>query len=353
MENEYQLTHGTEENNADLSHLSFDDEDEIYDSPEFQATEPEEEEIGQYYEEESTEEPSLIARLLRDKGIQDPSKIKFADDDDNLQDVDWNDLSLEEQYNILSSQPSEETPSPEDFLTEDEINFLNVLRQNNLTPEQYLQAVVQEQLANQEPPEPVYEIDSLTDDELFIGDLQIRTPDITDEELLDALNKAKENPELFNKQVNGLRKEYKALEDQNREEQQLLAQEQNQAQYQEFQESIYEGIDSINSFGEIDIELSDDDKNEIADFILTPNQNTGISKLQESLADPKTLSQIAWFLLKGQDTIDGLIQYFTKEISKVRETYQGKGQKPAPKVVITKPQQKSQSRKVSSIDDLD
>ena len=101
MENEYQLTHGTEENNADLSHLSFDDEDEIYDSPEFQATEPEEEEIGQYYEEEeSTEEPSLIARLLRDKGIQDPSKIKFADDDDNLQDVDWNDLSLEEQYNM-------------------------------------------------------------------------------------------------------------------------------------------------------------------------------------------------------------------------------------------------------------
>jgi hypothetical protein len=56
-------------------------------------------------------------------------------------------------------------------------------------------------------------VDSISDDELFMGDLKLRTPDITDEELLNALDAAKANPELFEKQIQGLRTEYKGLED--------------------------------------------------------------------------------------------------------------------------------------------
>ena len=47
--------------------------------------------------------------------------------------------------------------------------------------------------------------------------------------------------------------------------------------------------------------------------------------MQKALADPTVLAHVAWFLLKGSDTIDGLVQYFTKEITKVRENSFKKG----------------------------
>ncbi len=352
MENEYQLTHGIEENNADLSHLSFDDEDDIM----YEAQEGYQEEITQPSQKQEEEEyqPSVLEMVLQSKGISDPSKIKFADDDDNIIERSWDDLSAEEQYNILTSQlPQEEEEGIESQpdLTDDEVEFLNYLRQNNLSPQEYFNQVIQE---NQTIVEPQYEIDSLTDDELFMGDLQIRTPDITDEELLDALNKAKENPELFAKQIQGLRAEYKDLEDQNREEQALLQQEQDQASYQQFQEDIFEGIDSLGTLGEIDIELSDEDKEELATFILQPDQ-TGITEMQKALADPTVLAHVAWFLLKGSDTIDGLVQYFTKEITKVRENSFKKGQEQTKPNVYVKPKNNNKqiTKPVSSIDDLD
>jgi hypothetical protein len=37
------------------------------------------------------------------------------------------------------------------------------------------------------------------------------------------------------------------------------------------------------------------------------------------LANPEVLTKVAWFLLKGEDTVDGIIKYFTKEITNVRE----------------------------------
>lgn len=354
--NDYQLTHGIEENNADLASLSFDDEEDPQ-TEEFQAPEEPEDYYGQEPYQGTQEEDSVLDRVLRSKGITDSTKIKFADENDNIIERDWNDLSAEEQYNILTSQTSdiqeedyEEAEEPN--LSDEEISFLNYLRTNNLSPSEYLNYVVQQ---SAQPVEPDYEIDQLSDDELFIGDLQIRTPDITDDELLDALQKAKENPELFNKQIQGLRQEYKDLEDQNREEQAILQQEQDQASYQQFQEEIFEGIDSLNTLGEIDIELSDEDKEELATFILQPDQ-AGVTELQKVLADPATLAQVAWFLLKGSDTIDGLVQYFTKEITKVRENSFKKGQeqKQKPAVYIKQKNEPSRnSRAVTSIDDLD
>ena len=43
-------------------------------------------------------------------------------------------------------------------------------------------------------------------------DMQARMPDMTDEELMEALETAKQNETLYQKQVNGIRNEYKQLE---------------------------------------------------------------------------------------------------------------------------------------------
>jgi len=65
----------------------------------------------------------------------------------------------------------------------------------------------------------------MTDEDLYMADLKLRTPDITDEELLSALDTAKSNEQLFAKQVAGLRQEYKELEESNREEEYAISQE--------------------------------------------------------------------------------------------------------------------------------
>jgi hypothetical protein len=53
----------------------------------------------------------------------------------------------------------------------------------------------------------------LSDDELYILDLEAKVGDLTDEQAAQALQIAKQNEELYEKQVNGLRKEYKERED--------------------------------------------------------------------------------------------------------------------------------------------
>ena len=79
-----------------------------------------------------------------------------------------------------------------------------------MTPIQYIQSL-------NEPQQPVqvYEVDSMSDDELFCIDLldRLGADNITDEELQQALDKAKENESLFSKQVASLRVYYKDLEE--------------------------------------------------------------------------------------------------------------------------------------------
>ena len=339
---------------GELMNLDWDDEEDIETAPE---PTQEEYENGDQYE-ESEEEPDLLDYLLRDKGITDPNKIKFADENDQIQERSWNDLSMEEQYNILSQQPEQEQPSVEDALSDEEIQLLNAIRQNNLSPSEFINLSIQQGVQNyiNNQPGPSYEVDEFTDDDLYVADLKIRTPNITDEELTQALETAKSNPELFAKQIEGLREEYKALEDQNKQEEAAIYQQQTQEQYQEFANTIYDNIEQLNAVGGLDIELEDEDKEDLAEFILGQDQ-AGINHFQKALQDPATLTQIAWFLLKGQDTIDGIIDYFTKEITKVRENSFKKGQESInkPQVIVTKPKKPvvfSQGQ-ISSIDDLD
>ena len=343
--------------NGEMANLDFDDDYEYGDM----AQEPEDWEGEQPTEEPIEEEPKQqqsndwLSSVLRTKGISDPNKIKFADDNDEIQERSWEELSDEEKFNILTTSYDDDDEPQDISLTDEEIQLLNSIRQNNLTPTEYLTAVVQSNLEQYAASQkPVYTVDSISDDELFMGDLKLRTPDITDEELLNALDAAKANPELFEKQIQGLRTEYQGLEDQKLEEQRAIEEQQNQEQYQQFQEQIFDGIDALESLSpDVDVELTDDDKEELASYILDYDQ-AGVTQLQKDLANPETLAKVAWFLLKGEETIDGLIQYFKREISNVRETSFKKGQGSPEVVVKPKKQQPMQRyRKITTLDELD
>ncbi len=291
---------------------------------------------GNYEEPVDDEDDAFTAEVLRLKGIQDPSRIKFEDASGAIIERDWNSLSDSERLNILANGED-----PERDLEEDEIQLINFLRQNNLTPQQYVQAI-QGQAAQQaleqyqQTQPPVYEIDSLSDDELFALDLleKVGEENITDEELQEALEHAKENETLFAKQIEGLRASYKNLEDQQKYDAEQAANAQMEQQYQDFSNQVLNEINTFNSFANQEIELSTDDKNDIANYMLT-RRETGISDFYQDIQNPAVATQAAFWLLRGPEVLSEME-------NQVRAAYQrgfnmGKANNSVPRVTPKTP----------------
>lgn len=69
----------------------------------------EETQIEEPIQEETEEvDDDIITSLLKEKGISDPNKVKFENEDGEIEEVPFSSLDKEEQLNILNSQ--EEVP---------------------------------------------------------------------------------------------------------------------------------------------------------------------------------------------------------------------------------------------------
>lgn len=318
---------------------------------------------------EPKEDDDIIALLLKEKNIKDPSKIKFEDEEGNIQERDWNSLSKEEQLNILKSQDQN---SDDTSLGEDEIELINQLRLNQMSPQEFIDYIKQQgaaEYAQSLEQNQQYSVDDLSDDELFIVDLQSRVEDITDEEANAALERAKQDQALFEKQMKGIREEYRQIESERSQIDALQKQQENEEQFVQFRDAVLDSIQSLDKIGTLDIDMDDDDMNEVANFILSTD-SAGVNYLAKALDDPQTLVRMAWFALKGEEAIDSITEYFTQQIQEVsRQRYEqgfkdGKeGKKPQQKsspVYIKPPQQEPpkepdppRSAPRKSIDDLD
>ena len=163
----------------DASAIDLDDLDDVQDpvieSPEELDLEP---------EPQANPEPSddfnLEKELLSLQGISDMNKIKFEDESGAVVEKAWSSLSNNEKLMILSHQED-----PDTSLDSAEIELINQIRESGMTPDQYIQS-----LQTSEPPVVTYEVDNMSDDELFCIDLldKIGSENITDEELQQALD---------------------------------------------------------------------------------------------------------------------------------------------------------------------
>lgn len=332
------------------------DEIEEYDDFEepIQQEEPEVEE-KEWMEPSSNQYSDIINDVLTSKGIN-PSAIKFEDEQGNIQERDWNSLTREEQFNILN------TPEAGPQLSDEETKLLESIRQQGLSIEEYENLLRQQgaQYATQqyEQQEPVYQVDDISDDDLFVYDLRSKV-EMTDEQAQRALEKAKEDPDIYVKQVEAIRNQYRDLEQQDAQERQAIAQQQYQDQFNQFADSINYQIDNMGGIGGLDIQLSPEDKEELSEFILGRGAD-GVSNLGRAVNDPETLVKMSWFALNGVDAFDGIVDYFKSEISKVREESYRKGyndaRNGAPQVVVKqKPQQPKYQEEAqrTDINDLD
>lgn len=342
--------------------MSFFEDDNDFDDLEIASNdEMEQEEIENFDLDDSSEESSdLIDQILADRGIKDRNDIKFEDENGQIQSRAWDDLSIEEQRNILSYDYNYD---PEEELNDEEIDFINYLRSNGITPQQYVQAWNEStQNAYQSGQQSVtpesnstFAVDDFSNDDLFILDLQARNENITDEEALEMLNNAKLNESLFEKQIEGLRNEYRQLEQNKQQQEEAERNYQQEQEFQEFSNNIVENINGLSNFGSLDIDLDDDDKEELASFILDKDE-TGVSYLGKALNDPQTLVQMAWFALHGEKTFNEIDRYMTETIRRSAQAAYNKGlnegRNSRSRVAVSK-HNTNTNKQASGLDDLD
>jgi hypothetical protein len=280
----------------------------------------------------SSEDSSIIDEFLELNGISN-GKIKFVDENNTEQELDFYNLSKGEQLEILKSfAETTQEPAP----VQDD--FLEYLKTNNLTVDdflaQYKETIVKE-ISSQY--EQNYEIDAYDDQELFLLDLKAKF-ELTDEELTEELEKELKNPTIFQKKVDSLRSEYKKLEDQYKETQQAEFANQRQQEYEQFADTIVDVAYKNPEF--YGIELEDNEKNEVLSFLLDLD-DSGVSNFYKELSKPEKLYEVAWFVKYGKEAFDALRNAYESEIARIKKDSKG--------AVIIKDSQKNRN---NSIHDL-
>lgn len=307
----------------DASTIDLDDLDDIQD-PIIESTEPEPTVEPEPTSVEPEGDFDLTKELLTLQGISDMNKIKFEDESGAVVEKSWDALSNNEKLMILSHQED-----PDTSLDASEIELINQIRESGMTPDQYIQS-----LATVEQPAPTYEVDNMSDDELFCLDLldKVGSDNITDEELQQALDNAKANENLFSKQVASLRVYYKELEDNRMQQLELEKQEQAEQEFIEFSNAIVDSIRNFNAFEDTPVELSMEEMDDLANYILT-RDNSGYSEFGRILNDPAQFTKAAFWMLKGPEILNEM----QKQIKEAYLRGYNETHKPRTQRVFTKP----------------
>ena len=269
---------------------------------------------NQFEENDYNENSDYIEQYLRNRGI-DKYNVQIENENGEIETVQFDDLSDEEKLSILEN--SENSP-----ITDEELETLNYLRANGINMKEYTELIQQNAIKdyiNQSQTQN-FESDNLSDDQIFMLDLIDRFGDsMSNEEIESELENAKQDEELFQKKVEVIRSNYKQKEDEIRIANEQEEDVKRKQDYEEFANSITQSINNLNEIQ--GVELESEDKQQIADFLLTTDaaNRTGFSKL---LSDPESLVKLAWFYLYGDQTFEATVDYFKNELSKARRINQ-------------------------------
>lgn len=273
----------------------------------------------------STNEPAeddsnldAYTRFLKSRGIRDGKTIVYEDEDTGeTSEVDFSTLTAEEQFNILN-----ELTDP--GLSEDEIYTINFLRQNNATMQDvigyYQEQAVKDYIEKNGGNNIVYTSDDYNDDELYIADLKSRYPDMSDEELMEELQTAKENPDLFAKKAEIIRNHFKTVEENNKQAE-IDAQNKQRQEYQNQFQSVldqfnYIPMDYKDPNGGV-FQVENSEKAAIWDYLFKQDAN-GFTGFTRDLNDPSKVVEIAHKILFGAEAMSDLTRHFKQELKKAR-----------------------------------
>jgi hypothetical protein len=232
----------------------------------------------------------------------------------------FSDLDADEQAEILNSLVINQTPSIEQKydLDEEEIDFINDLREANVSPNEYINAMIarRAQVLEAQRQAELLNYEEIDDDALFIYHLQENNPDITDEEIEEELTKAK-SLASYETTVGVIRKVL--TEEQNRE----LA-ETNAAQERAFveeleaqREFIVQTVEDINDIG--GARITNEMKEYLLHDIMELNDNQDPIIMEKLFSDPSSLFKANWFINYGEAYMKELNEYWKNKVSEARK----------------------------------
>ena len=336
------------ESNFDDTMFEVDEFDETP-TPEKQEPDPKPEKEGNQETNppsKEDQEDDLTTEVLKLRGISNPDKIKFEDESGAITERSWDSLTKEEQINILADQREDQGTNND--LAEDEIELINSIRNSGMSVQDYIQTITPQ--INQ--PQDTNQFDTMSDEDLYAFDIlnKVGNDNITDEELDAALEAAKANETLFKKTVEGLRQQYNRLQEEQKQnianQQQAVAQQ----RYQAFANVVNNQIDNFNSFAGQPIQLSNQDKDNLSEFMLALDED-GSSALGKALQDPRLLTKAAFWLLNEQELIAELQKQ--QQDAYTRGYNAGKGDILNKSKFVFKPTKQATSKKDESIWDSD
>lgn len=282
----------------------------------------------------SNQEDDITTEVLKLKGIDDPNKIKFEDTSGAVVERSWDSLSRDEQIRILGDV--QEQPQADVFnqLDDSEINLINSIRNSGMSVNDYLNSITPniQTLPSQ--------IESMSDDDLYAYDIinKVGSENVSDEELNRAIELAKSDEVLYQKTIEGLRNQYLQKEQEN---QQMINNQQQYAQqqrYNAFANVVSNEIARFDSFGGQELRLSNDEKDDLYDFMLSLDED-GSSALGKQLQNPQVLTQVAFWLRNGDKVMEEM-QKQTRD-AYMRGYNAGKGNTLKSKLVWKKPSTQS------------
>lgn len=279
----------------------------------------------------NTRELSAFDDYLNHKGITN-SKIKvYNEESKEEEEVDFHSLPKDEQLEVLLSLDQQQLP-----YSDEELGFIHTLQQNGLTVDQYLdyyrQSIIDEL---SESAVHNYEIDSYSDQELFLLDLKNRF-DLSEDELKSELETELQNEDTFKKKVDKLREEYKGLEDRHKAAEQEEFERQQQHQYHQFADALRNvAVSNSDLHG---IELDDDEKNITLDYILRLD-NSGQSQFYKDLNAPENIYKVAWYMKYGDQAFNLIQDSYERQIARLKQELNTRQDKRT--VVRQRPQNKN------------
>jgi hypothetical protein len=256
--------------------------------------------------------PSFVEKLLKNAGIED-GMIEYEDGTQ----YHFSELPEDEQLNILK----EIFPREEKRLTEEEQAIIDSYQKGLLVP--YTSEKTNEYLGQLE------QVKNLTDDELFISNFISQFQEdidkglITDADIEEELESAKENRFFANK-MQKLRNDWvQAIQETIQNEQEQIKQtleEKTIMQEQELEADRIKIISDVDMMREVSgISLSDEDKEELLPYMLEFDDENDNLAYNEIFKNGESIFKALWFLTKGEQILRDRELYYQKEIEKLKK----------------------------------
>lgn len=263
----------------------------------------------------SDDPASGIEQFLAQYGISG-AIITLEDEDGVAVNKHFNELTNEEQFNVLSDLAKSGAPSVESKygLDPEEIGLLNFVRKSGKPVNEVIGELAEQRaleiLSSQNS--GVIDFQNMPDDTVTLRWLWETNPQATEEELQEELNRLKEG-KFYTNNAEKLRQGYVQEAEANQARLESQEEEDRLQELENDRALIATAVSNINEV--VGFSVNNDSKNEILEKLLEVNAHGDSLFMEEVFSDPEKLFKAAWLFYNSENYLDQLDQKHKRDLA--------------------------------------